>query len=159
MKLEQPESHFPNEQEDVILYFKEDIVFDLPSETRLEAWIASTIAKEQADLQQLNYIFCSDAYLHQLNLDYLQHDTLTDIITFPYAAPPLVQGDIFISIDRIRENATTFGVSFEQELLRVMIHGVLHLCGYGDKTDEEATLMRAKENEALEGWKALNKVH
>ena len=153
MKLDQPESHFPNTQEDVILYFKEDIEFDLPPEAQLATWITATIEREQAELEQLNYIFCSDSYLHQLNMDYLQHDTLTDIITFPYSAPPLVQGDIFISIDRVRENAATFGVPFQQELLRVMIHGVLHLCGNGDKTDEEAKLMRVKENEALGNWK------
>ncbi len=150
------ESRFPDTQEGVILYFKEDIDFDLPSETRLEAWIKATIATEQAKLQQLSYIFCSDTYLHQLNVEYLDHDTLTDVISFPYAEPPNIQGDIFISIDRIRENAATFGVAFEQELLRVMSHGLLHFCGYGDKTEAEAQLMRTKENEALERWHRLS---
>lgn len=152
MNFEYLESHFPPVEEGVISYFMEDVVFELPDERALDAWIKATIQAEDARLQQVNYIFCSDAYLHQLNLDYLEHDTLTDVISFPYASPPQVQGDIFISIDRIRENAATFGASFEQELLRVMIHGVLHFCGYGDKSEQEAQLMRSKEDEALKRW-------
>lgn len=85
-------------------------------------------------LHLLNFIFCSDDYLLRLNVEYLDHDTLTDIITFPYADPPSIHGDIFISIDRVRDNAADFKVTFEQELNRVMAHGVLHLCGYGNET-------------------------
>ena len=100
---------------------------------------------QKAQLIGLSYIFCSDAYLHNINVEYLNHDTLTDIITFPYLSPPEIEGDIFISVDRIRENAQTFQVTFEQELHRVIIHGVLHLCGQGDKTEEEDTQVEAGE--------------
>ena len=89
-------------------------------------------------------------------MEYLNHDTYTDIITFPYAQSPIVESDIFISIDRVKENAATFKTSFEKELLRVIIHGVLHLCGYGDKTDEEKQLMRAKEDECVLGFERIS---
>lgn len=158
MEFEFAESHFPLQEEDVILYFKEDVELDLPNEEQLHKWIDTIATQENCELNQLNYIFCTDQYLHQLNVEYLDHDTLTDVISFPYAKPPQVQGDIFISIDRIQENATKFAVTFEQELLRVMIHGFLHFCGYGDKTPTEAERMRAKENEALKHWQAIKKV-
>lgn len=135
--------------EALVSFHSEDINFQLKQETSIQQWIDAVIEHQNANLIGLNYIFCSDAYLHNINLEYLNHDTLTDIITFPYLTPPDVEGDIFISIDRVRENADTFKVSFEQELRRVIIHGVLHLCGQADKTDEEATQMRRKEEEAL----------
>lgn len=128
-----------------ILFFTEDIDFNLSNEERIVTWIQQVIAAEQHELRQLNYIFCSDKYLHQVNVEYLQHDTYTDIITFPYASSPIVESDIFISVDRVKENATAFQTSFQNELLRVIIHGVLHLCGYGDKTECEKQLMREKE--------------
>lgn len=142
------------QNEDRQLFFEqEDIDFELPNdEQRYIDWIQYIIKKEKKELLQLTYIFCSDSYLHQINVEYLNHDTLTDIITFPYTEPPLVEGDIFISIDRVKENAVKYGVSFEDELHRVIIHGVLHLCGYPDKTEEEAKVMRKKEEEALEIW-------
>ncbi|NBC06223.1 MAG: rRNA maturation RNase YbeY [Bacteroidetes bacterium] len=115
----------------------------------LKQWIQQIIERESCTLQQLTYIFCSDAYLHRINLEYLQHDTYTDIITFPYEEPPLIYSDIFISIERVRDNAQQYGLAFEQELHRVIIHGVLHLCGYPDKTTAEAQMMRQKEDEAL----------
>jgi len=139
-------------EEKRISFYIEDIDFQLPDEEAVASWIASAIQHEGQQLQSLSYIFCSDTYLHQINLEYLQHDTYTDIITFPYELPPLIHGDIFISVDRVRENATLFGVSFEQELRRVIIHGVLHLCGYPDKTEEEKQAMRAKEEEVLSRW-------
>ena len=136
-----------------LFFEQEDIDFELPNdEQRYINWIQYIIKKEKKELLQLTYIFCSDSFLHQINVEYLKHDTLTDIITFPYTEPPLVEGDIFISIDRVKENAVKYDVSFEHELHRVMIHGVLHLCGYPDKTEEEAKMMRAKEEEALEIW-------
>ncbi len=144
---------FPDlsEKTALIHFFYEDTDFEYTRSEEVKAWIKQVVKREKARLEDpLNYIFCSDQYLHQINLDYLDHDTLTDIITFPYAQPPIVSGDIFISVDRVRENAQTYRVSFEQELLRVMIHGVLHLCGYGDKTVEEKERMRIKENEVLE---------
>lgn len=133
-----------------IQYHCEDLTFDLPSADRITAWILAVVEQEKAQLTGISFIFCSDAYLHELNMQYLQHDTLTDIITFPYSERPYLEGDIFISIDRIRENAQTFGVAFEDELHRVMIHGVLHLCGYSDKSPEEKKLMTEKENDALQ---------
>ena len=132
-----------------IQFHIEDIQVDLPEASLMEYWLKEVIAREDRQLHQVNFIFCTDEYLHQLNVQYLQHDTLTDIITFPYQDPPVVEGDIFISVDRIRENAAIYGVSFFQELQRVMAHGILHLCGYLDKTPEEKVLMRRKENEAL----------
>lgn len=115
----------------------------------LPAWISSVISHHHCSLGSLSYIFCSDPYLHQLNVEYLDHDTLTDIITFPYADPPLVSGDLYISLDRVADNAQDRNLTFEQELKRVVIHGVLHLCGYGDKSPEEATKMRELEDAAL----------
>lgn len=132
-----------------ILFHEEDISFLLSDELTYTNWIQSVIESESCHLQQLNYIFCSDAALLEVNIEYLNHDTYTDIITFPYAAPPTIEGDIFISIDRVRENAGHFEQPFEHELRRVMIHGVLHLCGYGDKSVEEKNRMRAKENAAI----------
>lgn len=135
--------------EALVSFHSEDTNFQLEQETVLQEWIHRVIEHQGAKLVGLSYIFCSDAYLHKINLEYLKHDTLTDIITFPYLDPPNVEGDVFISIDRVRENAQTFQVPFEQELRRVIIHGVLHLCGQGDKTDEEAAQMRQKEEEVL----------
>lgn len=141
---------WPLEEGPIIEYFTEDTNFTLEDPEELSNWIGSVIDAEGKNLIQLNFIFCSDAYLHQINLEYLDHDTLTDIITFPYSDPPKIHGDIFISVDRIKENAEKFEVSFSEELHRVIIHGVLHLCGYGDKLPEEKTLMTRKENEALQ---------
>lgn len=134
---------------DPISFHAEEIDFEPAHPDLLKGWIEKVIAQEKGELNFVNYIFCDDAYLLKLNQEYLQHDTLTDIITFPYHDPPIVEGDIFISIDRIHENAHQFGVSFEQELHRVMIHGVLHLCGYPDKAPEEKATMTQKEDEAL----------
>jgi probable rRNA maturation factor len=141
------------EEESLIFFEREDIDFQLRKEDKTKDWILKIIEKEDKELIQLTYIFCSDAYLLQINKEYLNHDTYTDIITFPYLSPPHIEGDIFISIDRIKENAQEFNTTFDEELRRVMIHGVLHLCGYPDKTEEEAALMRVKEAEALTLWK------
>ena len=144
----------PPPGDDQAVYFSsEETPFELANETEVAGWLQQVIEQEDSKLHLLNFIFCSDDYLHRLNVEYLDHDTLTDVITFPYAEPPLVEGDIFISIDRVRENAREFGVSFEQELQRVMVHGVLHLCGYSDKSEEEEQLMRKKEDEALALWR------
>lgn len=129
-------------------FHKEAITFELAKPQAISDWISNTIQQEHKKLGVLSFIFCSDDYLYQINKDYLQHDTLTDVITFPYSET-LIEGDIFISIDRIRENAIQFKTTFENELHRVIIHGVLHLCGYGDKSAEEITQMRSKEEEYL----------
>ena len=134
--------------EEVIQFHFEDIDFDFSHEDLIRQWIIHTISQEQKNLGNLNFIFCTDPYLHKINIEYLDHDTFTDIITFPYSEEK-IEGDIFISIDRIHENAKTFGVSFTDELHRVIIHGVLHLIGYGDKSPEEKKQMTAKEDQYL----------
>jgi len=136
-------------EEEKINFYSEDIEFTLPNHSIIFNWIHKTIESEAKVLRHLNYIFCSDTYLHKINLEYLNHDTFTDVITFPYAEGKTIEGDIFISIDRIRENAKSFEVEFEDELHRVMIHGTLHLLGYLDKTAEDKTQMTQKENECL----------
>ncbi len=135
-------------EDDKVIYNVEDIDFQLVSQDLLSAWIEKTIETEGATLGAVSYIFCSDDYLHQMNVEYLNHDTLTDVITFPYNDNP-IEGDIFISIDRVKNNAQDLAVAFDDELHRVMIHGVLHLCGYSDETDEQEAEMRRKEDEYL----------
>lgn len=122
-----------------------DIVPDL----RHKQWLKSVIRKEGLVPGDISYLFCDDAYLLEQNIAFLHHDTFTDIITFDKRVGEIVSGDIMISLDRVAENAQKFSVSFEEEFLRVMVHGTLHLCGYKDKTDEEAAEMRRMENESL----------
>lgn len=139
-----------DDEEAPIQFHFEDIRFPLSDPALLQRWIEKVIEKEQCQLYALNFIFCTDSYLHQINVQYLGHDTLTDIITFPYQEPPSIEGDIFISLERVRENAHEFDVTVEAELRRVIIHGVLHLCGYPDKAPDEKRLMTKKEDAALE---------
>jgi rRNA maturation RNase YbeY len=127
----------------------EDVPLPIADEAALSEWINRVAAQHGCVVSQVQYVFCSDDYLHQINLEYLNHDTLTDIITFPYGEQPELAGDIFISVDRVRDNAHDLGLPFEQELHRVVIHGILHLCGFGDETDEEEAAMRRLEEEAL----------
>ncbi len=112
-------------------------------------WIKSVIRQESLVPGNISYLFCDDQYLLQRNLFFLHHDTFTDIITFDECIEKLVQGNIIISLERVRENASNFGVPYHQEILRVMAHGVLHLCGYKDKLPDEAKTMRQKEAEAI----------
>ena len=112
-------------------------------------WIIKVHLAEKKELGELNYIFCNDLYLSKINLKYLQHNTFTDIITFDNAITDEISGDIFISTERVQENALLFEVSFEEELKRVMVHGVLHLMGYDDKTAPQIEVMRNKENELI----------
>jgi rRNA maturation RNase YbeY len=112
-------------------------------------WYSKVANQEEKVLGDLTIIFCSDDYLLEVNREHLDHDYYTDIITFDYSDFPTVSGDLFISVDRVKENANDFNVSFEHELHRVIIHGFLHLCGYFDKTNEDELLMRSKENQAL----------
>ena len=130
-------------------YFAEAITFQIDQADSVAQWINLVVEQEQKSIESINFIFCSDEYLHKINLEYLNHDTYTDVITFPYNADP-VEGDIFISIERIRENAKEYGVSFEDELHRVMVHGTLHLLNYLDKTDEEKKQMTRLENKYLQ---------
>ncbi len=134
-----------------INFFTEDLTFSPKNKTVLKKWVTSTIEAHQQQAGELNFVFCSDAYLHQLNVQHLGHDTLTDIITFDNGDElGVIEGDIFISVDRIRDNASIFGVPFDQELHRVMIHGTLHLLGFGDKTADQQQQMRLKEEEQLQ---------
>jgi rRNA maturation RNase YbeY len=112
----------------------------------VKKWIGESITAEKKTIGELNFIFCTDEYLLVINQEYLQHDTYTDVITFDYVEKEVISGDIFISIERIEENAVTEGKTFEEELHRVMIHGVLHLMGYKDKTAADARKIRAKED-------------
>lgn len=123
--------------------------FELSNEEQLSNWISRVIASEEKKEGEINYIFCDDDYLLNLNEQYLNHDTLTDIISFDYSIGNEIHGDIFISTERVKDNATDFKVSFEEELKRVMVHGVLHYCGYKDKTEEDEALMRSKEDEKI----------
>ena len=133
-----------------IEFFSEDIEFELENPEQVSEWIATVIEQHDQELSNLTYVFCSDDYLHEINLEYLDHDTLTDIITFNNADEEgIIEGDIFISVDRVRDNAHDHGTSFTDELHRVIIHGVLHLLGFKDKTEEEETLMRKEEDSSL----------
>lgn len=132
----------------MIQFFSEND-FALENKSTYEEWISSIINSEGHSEGEINYIFCDDDYLFNLNNDFLNHDTLTDIITFNYNMGKQVNSDIYISTERVRDNAQDFDVSFETELRRVMCHGVLHLCGFNDKTDEEQALMTEKENEKM----------
>ncbi|WKW45967.1 rRNA maturation RNase YbeY [Myroides sp. JBRI-B21084] len=132
-----------------MVIFNYETTFTLENEAIYEEWIDAIIESEDKEAGEINYIFCDDEYLHKINLEYLQHDTLTDIISFDYCIGDLISGDIFISVERIEENAKEYEVSFQNELLRVMSHGVLHYCGYKDKTEEDAQLMRLKEQEKI----------
>ena len=133
-----------------ISYHNEDVNFELKASPLISNWIKKVIQQQKCHLVYLNFIFCSDPFLHQINLQYLDHNTYTDVITFPYSNPPEIEGDIFISIDRIRENAQKFKTPFEEELNRVMIHGVLHLCGFHDKDPDDKIRMTSQENTALQ---------
>lgn len=134
--------------EQVILFHFEDVSFELPHEDKLKDWLLSVAEKEEKPFGEVNYIFCSDEYLRKINIQYLEHDYYTDIITFPFD-DQMVHGDMFISSERVSDNAQTNHVSFYEELHRVMVHGVLHMIGYGDKTPEEEKIMRKKENDYL----------
>ncbi len=123
--------------------------FLITNEEEFTSWIEKVIASEGKELGELSYIFCNDDYLLEINQQYLDHDTLTDIISFDYTEGNIVSGDVFISIERVQENAKDFKVSFEEELKRVIIHGVLHYCGYKDKSESEELLMRSKEEEKI----------
>lgn len=133
-----------------MISFNYETEFILEHTEDFSMWISQTILEENRKEGEINYIFCSDDYLVRLNIDFLDHDTLTDIISFDYSIGKELHGDIYISVDRVKENASDFKVSFKEELSRVMIHGVLHYCGYKDKSKEEAEVMRSKENYYLD---------
>lgn len=123
--------------------------FKLDNNTIHKEWISSTILSEEYEVGEINYVFCSDDYLLDINKKFLDHDTLTDIITFDYTNGNVINGEIYISTERVKENAVDYGVSFDHELRRVIIHGILHLCGYGDKSSSEKSIMRDIEDKYL----------
>jgi rRNA maturation RNase YbeY len=132
-----------------ISFNNQSIPFNLKEKAKLKLWIKSITEKENHVIGTINYVFCSDAELLEINIKHLNHNTFTDIITFDYTEGTKINSDIFISVERVSENAKKFQVPFEEELHRVMIHGILHLCGYKDKTKLDSDLMRKKENWAL----------
>lgn len=129
-----------------MINFNSKTDFSINNEPQVGSWISNAIAEEGYTLDEINYIFCDDAYLLKLNIEFLKHDTLTDIISFDNSIGKIIQGDIFISVERVAENAKDFSVSMEEELHRVMVHGVLHYCGYKDKSESESKIMRQKED-------------
>jgi len=132
-----------------MISFNYELDFELESEQDYSNWISRIILSEDKLEGDINYIFCTDDYLFGLNVKYLNHDTLTDVISFDYSVGNELHGDIFISIERVKENALEFNVEFLEELKRVMCHGVLHYCGYKDKLKEDKILIRSKEDEKI----------
>lgn len=132
-----------------MISFNYETEFELPNEMQLSNWLSQVILSENKKEGDINYIFCDDEYLLNINQQYLDHDTLTDIISFDYTVGNELHGDIFVSIERVRENAQDFNVTFDEELKRVLVHGVLHYCGFKDKSEEDEKLMRQKEDEKI----------
>jgi len=132
-----------------MINFYSEIDFKLNNPQEVQSWLAEIISAESKKEGDIAYIFCDDSYLQKLNLDYLDHDTLTDILSFDYSLGNELHGEIYISVERVKENASSFQTIFEDEMHRVMIHGILHYCGYKDKEEEDVGLMRQKEEWAL----------
>ena len=132
-----------------MISFNYESDFSLEQEEVYASWIETIVESENKILGEISFIFCDDEYLHSINLQYLNHDTLTDIISFDYTEGDIISGDIFVSIERVEDNAKDFNVPFDEELKRVLAHGVLHYYGYKDKSDEDALLMRTKEEEKI----------
>ena len=138
---------------EINIHYEEIQEFKL--QDKVQVWIVNTIENEKKEGGEINVIFCSDDYLLNMNKEHLNHDYFTDIITFDFCQGNIVSGDLFISVDRVGENAKDFNVEFNKELHRVIIHGVLHLIGFNDKTDEEQSLMTEKENQYLKEFVSL----
>ena len=132
-----------------MISFNYELEFKLENEEQYSSWISNVISSENKKEGDINYIFCDDEYILEINKQYLDHDYYTDIISFDYSVGNELHGDIFVSIERVRENAIEFDVTFDEELKRVLAHGVLHYCGYKDKTEEEELVMRSKEDEKI----------
>ena len=139
----------------MIRYFQEDIRFELKQKMQNNRWLKMVAGSEMRRIGAVNIIFCSDNYILDVNMKYLQHDYFTDIITFDYCEKDILSGDLFISIDSVRENAQFYGTEFADELNSVMVHGLLHLIGYDDHTEADIAVMRQKENYYLEMKAAL----
>lgn len=132
-----------------MINFNYETDFKLDNEKAVTSWLGKVITSENKKEGEINYIFCDDEYLHKINVEYLNHDTLTDIISFDYSMGNELHGDVFVSVERVKDNAADFNVSFEEELKRVLVHGILHYCGYKDKGESEELLMRGKEDEKI----------
>ena len=132
-----------------IINFYSETDFELQEQVGYEAWLKRVIASEDKKLEEVSFIFCDDEYLLEINQKYLDHDTYTDIISFDNCVGNILAGDIFISTERVAENSREYGVDFEEELRRVLAHGILHFCGYSDKSDRESAEMRRKEEEKM----------
>jgi rRNA maturation RNase YbeY len=132
-----------------MISFNYENEFQLYNEEQISSWVSAVILSENKKEGDINYIFCDDDYLLNINNQYLNHDTLTDIISFDYSVGNELHGDIFISTERVSDNAKDFNVTFEDELKRVLVHGVLHYCGYKDKSESDEQLMRNKEDEKI----------
>lgn len=133
-----------------MIEFNFETNFELQNTVNIQNWISEIIISEGCELGELVYIFCNDDYLHKLNVEFLDHDTLTDILSFDYCVGKQINGEIYISVERVADNSKDFKTNFDDELHRVMIHGVLHFCGYKDKSYTEEQAMRSKEDYALQ---------
>tara|TARA_B110000305_G_scaffold176791_1_gene195710 strand:+ start:671 stop:1099 length:429 start_codon:yes stop_codon:yes gene_type:complete len=137
-----------------IFFHSENVSFSINEEIVVK-WLKKSVNSLGFTIGELSFIFCSDEYIKKINIKYLTHHFFTDVITFDYSKEKLLFGDVYISIERVKENSKTYKTSFNEEMFRVIIHGVLHLCGFDDKTKEEKSLMRSKENDFLSSinWK------
>ena len=128
-----------------MISFHSEVPFEIVDADAIATWLSAVISSENYNEGEVSIVFCDDHFLHKLNVEFLDHDTLTDVISFDYSIGKEIHGEIFISIERVKENAKEFNQSFEQELSRVMVHGILHYCGYKDKLPTDANVMRSKE--------------
>lgn len=133
-----------------MISFNYETDFELDHEADFSKWLSAVILSENKKEGDINYVFCDDEYLLEINQQYLDHDTLTDIISFDYSVGNELHGDIFVSVERVRENASDFNVTFHEEIKRVLVHGVLHYCGYKDKSESDEQIMRKKEDEKMQ---------
>ena len=132
-----------------MINFNYETEFSLDNEEAIALWLSRVIASESKKEGEINYIFCDDEYLHKINVEYLNHDTLTDVISFDYSVGNEINGDCFISVERVKDNALDFNVTFDEEIKRVLTHGILHYCGYKDKTESDEAIMRQKEDDKI----------
>jgi probable rRNA maturation factor len=132
-----------------MINFNYESEFILENEEAIATWLSAVIVSENKTEGEINYIFCDDEYLHKINVEYLDHDTLTDVISFDYTMGNEISGDVFVSVERVLDNSKDYNTSFDEELKRVLVHGVLHYCGYKDKSEVDEALMRNKEEEKL----------
>ena len=132
-----------------MISFNYETEFELHNEPDFSKWLSAVILSENKKEGEINYIFCDDNYLLEINQQYLDHDTLTDIISFDYSVGNEINGDVFVSVERVKENASDFKVTFHEEIQRVLVHGILHYCGYNDKTESDERIMRSKEEEKM----------